>query len=75
MGVVDMDQDAAAIAAIVKGLTQDERSALLAATECKGGRWWTAYSSAFYRKTDLQQSGVLTPLGLAVRDHLLKCPD
>ena len=59
---------------VAKGLSEAEREALVAAAECKGGKWYTTHVAAFYRDTSLQRSGILTPLGLAVRGHLLKHP-
>ena len=59
---------------VAKGLNGEERDALVAAAECKGGKWYTPHVAAFYRDTSLQRSGILTPLGLAVRDYLLKHP-
>ena len=59
---------------VAKGLNGEEREALLSAAECKGGKWYTTHVAAFYRDTSLQRSGILTPLGLAVRGHLLKHP-
>lgn len=49
---------------VAAGLTREQIGALLAAGECKGGKWWTPYQ---VRDVALARVGALTPLGLAVR--------
>jgi hypothetical protein len=56
---------------IASKLTKAQRDALIAAVECKGGEWWTAYAGNV-RDSSLAYSGTLTLLGLEVRAHLLK---
>jgi len=57
----------AEIARIAGTLRTDQKSALLAAVECKDGELWTTYPMGDRR---LALSGTLTPLGTALRDYL-----
>jgi hypothetical protein len=73
--------DLPAIAFIADGLTENMRIALLYAKLANDGSWWIRYSAINRTTHSLRKRGIvgehgpLTPLGLAVRNHLKGLPN